>query len=1207
MKAENQNSSRNPARFFTHNRQIAWVALAATLAWGVFGYMNMPKRKDPDIPVRIALAITPWPGISADKVEQLVTRKVEQAATGNSKVDRVESTTQDNISVVQVRLLDNIANTQQEFQDIGQRLNQITDLPQGAGPITWISDFGDTAALMLTVASPTVPDLELELRARGVRDAIEKARRRDMKGRATALFCYPASVSPCVIERPFRLFAAQAERDGVARDIRPVSVGSCSGIDFATAKSDDQFRAYAQQFIEKRLQEYDLHPDAWGPIIIRDPQSAKQSIAEMASDRYSYRQLDDFTDLIQRTLQRVPEVAKVQRVGVLPEEFYLEYSDARMAAFKLQPTKIKDVLSARNVTAPGGIVETQSRNVLVDATAEFKSTKDIGNVLVGASPTGVPVYLRDLVDVSRGYQTPTRYLNYMVSREANGNWHRNRAITLAVQMRSGEQIGRFGAAVDKALATVRPTLPPDLIIARTSDQPRQVHELVSLLMSSLYEAIALVVLVALVGFWDWRAAMLMAASIPLTLAMSFGIIHVLNIDIQQVSIATLIIALGLLVDMPVVAGDAIKRELGSGSPRDLASWIGPTRLAKAIIFATITNIVAYLPFLLLTGDVYFFLYSLPVVMTCTLVASVIVSFTFIPLIAYYMIKPPKRPEQPISERRTHGFPGLYYRVGDFALGHRWAVFAGSLLFLVLGGWFFTRLHPQYFPKDLSYLSYVDVWLPPDAPLGATDTVAQRAETVIREEAERFGNEHHRKDVLKSLTTFAGGGGPRFWFSVDPERQQLNYAQIVVEVTDKHFTNEFVGPLQTALSRDVPGARLDVRQLETGKPVGIPVSVRISGADIGVLHQLSSELQAILRSQPNATRVRDDWGEPAMTVRLKVDPDRANISGVTNLDVALSSAAAMSGLPVATYREADKQIPIAVRLRMVERAGLSDVHNTYVYSSTSNQRVPLRQVSRVTTDMSVPKIKRRNQFRTVTVSAFPIPGVLPSQVLEPLLPRIRQFEKQLPPGYFLEIGGEYDEQVKGFKQLSVVMAISVMLIYIALVVQFRNAVKPFLVFAAIPYGMTGALAGLVIMHQPFGFKVFLGIASLVGVIVSHVIVLFDFIEEAHHRGEPLREALLDAGIVRLRPVMITVGATVLGLVPLAMHGGPLWEPLCYAQIGGLSIATFITLLLVPVLYSIFVLDLKLIKWEEQGRALAATEQPQTGALPPSPLADGAHGA
>lgn len=1193
MSAGNQKNSYNPARFFTFNRQIAWVALLVTLVWGVFGYVKMPKRKDPDIPVRIALAITPWPGISADKVEQLVTRKVEQAATGNSKVDRVESTTQDNISVVQVRLLDSIANTQQEFQDIGQRLNQITDLPDGAGPITWISDFGDTAALMLTVASPSVPDIELDLRARGVRDAIEKNRRGD-NGRVTVLYCYPSSVAPASIERPFAILASQAQRDGIAQDARSLSVGSCSGIDFATSKSDNEIRAYGTQFIEKRLQQYQFHPDAWGPIIIRDPQTTKEQIAAVASDRYSYRQLDDYTDLIQRTLQRVPEVAKVQRVGVLPEQFNLEYSDAKMAAFGLQPTKIKDVLSARNVTAPGGIVETQSRNVRIDATAEFKNTQEIGNVLVGASPTGVPVYLRDLVDISRGYQTPTRYLNYMTSRDANGAWHRNRGITLAVQMRSGEQIGRFGVAVDNALAGVRSQVPADLIVARTSDQPRQVEELVSLLMSSLYEAIVLVVIVALVGFWDWRAAMLMAASIPLTLAMTFGIVHVLGIDIQQVSIATLIIALGLLVDMPVVAGDAIKRELGTGSPRDIASWIGPTKLAKAIIFATITNIVAYLPFLLLTGDTGFFLYSLPVVMTCTLVASVIVSFTFIPLIAYYLIKPPKQAEEPMHERRTHGFAGFYYRVGDFCLRHRWGVFAGSLAILVLGGVFFTMLKPQFFPKDLSYLSYVDVWLPPDAPLGATDAVTHRAETVIREEAERFGKEHQHENVLRSLTTFAGGGGPRFWFSVDPERQQLNYAQILVEVTDKHFTNELVGPLQTALSRDVPGARIDVRQLETGKPVGIPVSVRISGADFEVLHRLSAELQEILRSQPNATRVRDDWGEPAMNVRLKVDPDRANLSGVTNLDVAVSSAAAVSGVPVGTYREDDKQIPIAVRLRMEERAGLSDIQNTYVYSMTSNQRVPLRQVSQVTTDMAVPKIKRRNQFRTVTVSAFPIPGVLPSEVLTPLLPKIQEFQKKLPPGYFLEIGGEYDEQVKGFKELSIVMAISVVLIYIALVLQFKNAIKPLLVFAAIPYGMTGAFAGLVLMHQPFGFMGFLGVASLVGVIVSHVIVLFDFIEEAHERGEPLREALLDAGIVRLRPVMITVGATVLGLVPLAMHGGPLWEPLCYAQIGGLTIATFVTLLLVPVLYSIFVLDLKLIKWETHP-ARAEGEPPDNRSL------------
>ncbi len=224
---------------------------------------------------------------------------------------------------------------------------------------------------------------------------------------------------------------------------------------------------------------------------------------------------------------------------------------------------------------------------------------------------------------------------------------------------------------------------------------------------------------------------------------------------------------------------------------------------------------------------------------------------------------------------------------------------------------------------------------------------------------------------------------------------------------------------------------------------------------------------------------------------------------------------------------------------------------------------------------------------MTVSCFPAAGILPSQVLDAAMPRIEAFQKELPPGFKMEIGGEYEEQVKGFKQMGVVMAISAVAIFLALVLQFNHAVKPLLVFAAIPFGMVGAVAGLWVMGSPFGFMAFLGIVSLMGVIVSHVIVLFDFIEEEHAKGTPFIEALLDAGIVRLRPVVITVGATVFALIPLAMHGGPFWEPLCYAQIGGLIVATFVTLLIVPVLYSVFVLDLKIIKWETRGHVHATT--------------------
>src|SRR5258705_2163800 len=763
-------------------------------------------------------------------------------------------------------------------------------------------------------------------------------------------------------------------------------------------------------------------------------------------------------------------------------------------------------------------------------------------------------------------------------------------------MRAGEQIAAFGKNVDQKLATVTQFLPQDLIISRTSDQPRQVEENIDLFMTALYEAIILVVIVSAIGFWDWRSALLMALSIPITLAMSLGMAAVLGRDLQQVSIATLIIALGLLVDNPVVAGDAIKRGLAAGYPPQIASWLGPTRLTKAIVFATITNAVAYLPFLMLSGSTGDFLYSLPVMMTCALVASLIVAKTFIPFLGYYVLRAPSRPQAPISERRTRGFSGLYARTVATLIAYRWRALATSLLFLVLGGYEFTVLKQQFFPDDLQYWSYVDVWLPNDAPLSATNNITLRVEELVREVADRYGREHPAKDgkprqVLHSLTTFLGGGGPRFWFSVAPEIQQLNYAQVVVQVVDKQDTSGLVGELQTTISSSIPGARIDVRQLQTN-PVEMPVEIRIAEqADVSAGHSqdfrtiraLASQVEDILRSVPTSARVRNDWNDETTAVSLEIDPDRASMAGVSNLDVALASSAAMSGLPVTTLREGNKQIPVIAQLRMEERAQLSDIQNLYVYSSTGTQKIPLRQISNVQNTIETQRIRRQEHFRTISVSSFPVSGALPSEVLNAALPRIKTFAANLPAGYTMQISGEQAKQESGFLDLVIVLGISVFLIYLALLIQFDHAVKPFLVFAAAPYGVVGALLALAVMGTPFGFMAFLGIVSLIGVIVSHIIVLFDFIEEMDEKGEPLEQALIDAGIERLRPVMITVAATVLALFPLALDGGPLWEPLCYAQIGGLSVATFVTLLLVPVLYSIAVLDLKVVKWNAPSEA------------------------
>ena len=436
------------------------------------------------------------------------------------------------------------------------------------------------------------------------------------------------------------------------------------------------------------------------------PRSAdtESRLAAVAGDKYSYRELDDFTDLIGRTLQGAPEVAKIDRKGVLPEQIYLDYSQQRLAAYGYTPSNLKDILGARNITLPGGQLEVGPQSIQIDPSGKFTSPQQIGDVIIGSSSSAAqsPVYLRDLVDISRGYQSPATYLNYLTWADKQGHWHRSRAVTVAVQMKDGEQIDAFGSSVDAKLAAVKQYLPEDLVIARTSDQPLQVKENISLFMDALYEAIVLVVLVSWLGFWEWRSAVLMAISIPITLAMTFGVLYLLGIDIQQVSVATLIIALGLLVDDPVIAGDSIKRTLAEGQPRIIAAWLGPTKLATAIMYATVTNIVAYLPFLMVTGSTGEFLHSLPIVMTVALVASRLVSMTFLPLLGYYLLRPEKKVEKTLEERRNSGFFGLYARAAKYSIEHRWKFFIGSLVFLAVGRLYLLPAeHVRSFPKMFS--------------------------------------------------------------------------------------------------------------------------------------------------------------------------------------------------------------------------------------------------------------------------------------------------------------------------------------------------------------------------------------------------------------------------------------------------------------------------------------------------------------------------
>ena len=1187
----------NTSRFFVENRQIGWAALIGVLAWGVYGYASMPQRKDPEIPVRVAVASVQWPGASAQQVEELVTRPVEQTIAQNKTIQPpgpdtwgIRSLSLPGASFVFVQLSEDVENTREQFSDIHLKLQALgSRLPQGATPIQFQSDFGDTAAIMLTVASPPADAVDIQLRSESIATAIRDARaaRDSSAGAAAVVFGYPSGLSTAGLERVVDTFRIAAQQDDALADARLLRGRGLLGLDGNTSLTDDELSAYIGRFIESRLQPAEIDPDVWRPVVVRDPDDVAAKLAPVATSKYSYAELDEFTDLIGRTLQGIPQVSRVDRTGLVQQAVYLTYSQERLAAYGVQVSDLSRAVNARNVTAPGGSVQTGTRAIRIDPSGEFVDANEIGHVVVAATAAGAPVYLRDLVAISRSYRTPPTYLNYYSWTDAAGVAYRSRAITLAVYMRSGEQVHEFGAGVDEKMRLLRTLLPRDLVAVRTSDQPVQVEESVGLFMRALYEAIALVVVIALIGFWEWRSALLMASSIPITLAMTFGMCHLLGVDLQQVSIATLIIALGLLVDDPVVANDAIKRGLAEGLPRLHAAWIGPTRLARAILYATLTNIIAYLPFLLLTGRSGDFLRALPIVMTCALVASRLASMTFVPLLGYYLLRNPRVPEPTLAEKRQAGFYGAYHRLSKWTIRRRWLVLGGATACLVVGGALAsTALKRQFFPDDVQYWFYVDVWLPNASPTSLTDDTARAVERVVHQVVSEHESEGGLP-LLRSMTTFVGGGGPRFWFSVSPEQRQSNYAQVLVQLSDKEATPEIVGPVQAALSRDIAGAVVLVHQLQTN-PVEFPVEVRIStgsdisaagaAADIDTLRRIAERVRESLRKAPGTLTVQDDWFADSPEVTLEIDPDRANLAGITNYDVAQSTQAAIAGIPVTTLREGDQVIPVIARLVPQQRAQLSDVQNVYVYSSTGPQRIPLRAVSDIRKQLVTQRIRRQEHFRTIGVHAWPQPGVLPSEILDRARPEIEAIARALPDGYRIEIGGEEAKQVSGFRNLAMVLAISLLGIYAALLMQFRNAVKPFLVFAATPFGVVGALIALAVTGTPFGFMAFLGIASLIGVIISHVIVLFDFVEEMHEKGEAFEEAITDAGIERLRPVLVTVGATILALFPLAIEGGPLWKPLCYAQIGGLAVATFVTLVLVPVLYSIAVLDLGIVKWE-----------------------------
>ncbi|QEH32535.1 Cobalt-zinc-cadmium resistance protein CzcA [Aquisphaera giovannonii] len=1209
------------AQFFVYRQAIAWTLLVATLAWGVYAYSAMPQRQDPLIQIRSGVVLTAYPGASALEVEQELTRKVEKKLAENPAVEHVRSISRQGLSVVFVDLYDTTKDAEEVWHDLDGKLAAMPDLPSSGGaPVRprLDKDFGDTVAVMLTLSSPPVPDSEIDRHAEVVARRLAEVRARADRGRlsgepapttaarrASVVLVHPSGLDPALVERLGRSFLRDLAERKVADDGQFVGLRGAGAIDVRLAPGVDRRR------LEEELTSWKAetlaaglgHPDIWPPVVVESLDDLAAELRRAVRDepggvaRYSYEQLHRFADRIQDRLRQSPRVGKVEQLGVVDEAIYLYLSGRRLGASGLDMQAIGRLLAARNLDVPGGEVQLNRGSLVVKPTGKLLGQADLEDIVVDGKD-GYPIYLRDLAEIVRGYEDPPRMLHFRtVKEEARAEIGKaadtagphplttTRAVTLAVRHVKGTHIADFSRDVESALQSLKGVLPGDLRVERTSDEAERVERKIHEFDDCLIEAVAIVVVVALL-FMEWRSALLVALSIPITLAMTLGACAAMGIDLQQVSIAALIIALGLLVDDPVVAGDAINREMAHGAPRDVAAWLGPQKLARAILYATITNCVAFLPLLLVTGVTGEFIYSLPIVVTASLVASRIVSMTFVPMLGRILLRGQLGLEAGLAEGgRGSRFARLYNGFSEVCMEYKWTSLAVCLIALAAGASLISLIGSSFFPKDLHNVFTVDLFLTEGTPIRRTKDEAMRA---IAEIDALVGEE------VEGYTTFVGAGGPRFWLSAVPEQPAPRYAQIMVHARDRHRTGAVAERLRRELPPRISSARVRVNQLETGPPIGIPVQVRLTGPDVATIRRLGEQVKDLLREHPGVTDIQDDWDPEIFRLGLKIDPDRANAAGVTNEVAANVVHGAVSGSTATTIRDRDRMIPVVLRLRPDERSRLSDL-STLGVPAAEGSRVPLDQIASFRAEAAAPKIARRDHERCLTVKCDAAPGVLPSRIVEFLEKRFAEVTPAWPPGYRVAFGGEKEEQAKGFASVRTAMIVSILAIYVALVMQFNSVTKPLVVFAAVPFGMVGGLMGLLLFDVPLGFMALLGLSSLAGVVISHVIVLFEYIEEAHERGEPLRRAVIDAALVRLRPVLVTVLATVGGLIPLVIRGGPLWEPLCYVQIVGLLLATLVTKVVVPVLYVLFVEDFHLIPWEEK----AADEEPASVPKPAAP--------
>jgi len=896
--------------------------------------------------------------------------------------------------------------------------------------------------------------------------------------------------------------------------------------------------------------ESDLPEGVVGPIVNDEFGDVFGIVLALTGEGFSDAELETVAEAAKDEFLNLPDAAKVELYGVQDERIFVEYNNARLTELGLSPSQLSKMISSRNIIVSGGSIVLGRERIELEPTGNFESIEDLEDTILALPDSRNVLYLKDIATVRWGYVDPPTSL------VKAGSEH---AIGIGIAMREGGNNIRLGEDVRRLIDGLHQRYPIGIDFTEVNFSPQEVDDKVNDFVANLVQAIAVVAAVMLFSL-GFRTGFIVAMLIPASMLSAMLVMSVLDIGLDQISLAALIIALGMLVDNGIVMSESIMVQMNDGKTPLQAAVDSADELKVSLLTSSLTTAAAFLPIYLAESAIGEFTASLFKVVTITLLCSWVLSMTIIPMLCVHFLK-----AKPQQQKKTNLLFRAYSNLLNFSLRNRGVVVASviGLFWLAMVGMNYV---PKIFfpPSDRLYFK-TELELPLGTDIRTTEHVAEAFGLFIEEQ---LTVDEDREHGVTSWINYIGAGGTRFVLSHTPEPASPNYALFVINVSDHRVIDDMMAKLDDYAFNNFPDLSLTNKKIENGTPVKNPVEVRLYGKDTAALFEKAEAVKQHMASIPSLRNIKDNWGLKTKKFNVVIDQAKARRAGISSEDIAVSLQSGLSGLELTEYRRGEDTIPVMLRSVAADRQDLGKLEALSVYVQSSGESVPLRQVAAIEVVWESAKILRRDRFKTMTIGAQVSGDATALEAMSEMKPWLDEQAKNWETGARYAFGGELESSGKANKSISDQLPIAGFIILILLVAQFNSIRKPLIILVTIPLGFIGITAGLLAANSFFGFMTLLGLISLAGIVINNAIVLLERIEmEISVNERDPQNAIVEAAQRRLRPILLTTATTVLGMLPLYLGGGEMWEPMAVAIIGGLLFSTLLTLVVVPVLYSL----------------------------------------